>query len=131
MTLQSTTASSTGVTFGVSAHTSNAPLALTVVDAPLEHTLALNARTSNSPARVTLHTTYEGTFEARSSRWFRPTVEWDAEAKDPAGEGRNRRVQVRRVRGESVEGSAAWAEGGEERGHVVVETSNSPLRLKL
>ena len=40
-------------------------------------------------------------------------------------------LQVLRVRGESVKGSAAWAEGGEERGEVEVETSNSPLWLKL
>ena len=131
VTLQSTTASSTGGTFDVSAHTSNAPLALTVVDAPIEHALTLNARTSNSPARVTLHPTYEGAFDVRSSKWFRPTVEWDAEAQDPAGKGRRRTVQVQRVRGESVKGSAAWAEGGEERGEVDVETSNSPLWLKL
>ena len=85
VTLQSTAASSTGGTFDVSARTSNSPLSLTVVDAPVEHALALNAHTSNSPARVTLHPTYEGAFDVRSSRWFRSTVEWDAEAADPAG----------------------------------------------
>ncbi|PIL33801.1 hypothetical protein GSI_04426 [Ganoderma sinense ZZ0214-1] len=131
VTLQSTTASSTGGTFDVSARTSNAPLTLAVVDAPVEHALTLKARTSNSPARVTLHPTYEGAFDVQSSKWFRPTVEWDAEAHDPAGKDRRRSVQVKRVRGESVKGSAAWEEGGEERGEVEVDTSNSPLWLKL
>ena len=30
-----------------------------------------------------------------------------------------------------VQGVVHWAEGGEERGRVVVETSNSPLKLVL
>ena len=130
VSLVSNQSSTTGGNFHVAARASNAPLSLTVVDAPLDSMLLLAASTSNSPARVALHKTFQGTFDLSSSAVFRPEVDWSP-VNDPAEQDRRRRVRLDTIKGSRVRGGVEWEEGGEERGKVVVETSNSPLRLVL
>ena len=129
--LQSNTSSASGGKYDVLAHTSNGPLDLSVLDAPVDHTLALDAQTSNVGARVSLHKTFEGSFDLQSSRWFRPTVEWDKDVEDPAGKDRTRSVEFHSIRGGSAQGNAWWEKGNENKGSAKVVTSNAPLRLQL
>ncbi|KAI1790402.1 hypothetical protein LXA43DRAFT_513251 [Ganoderma leucocontextum] len=130
--LYSNASDATGGTFVVSARTANSPLKLTFVDAPVDSALHATMGTSNSPAQVTLHETYEGSFSLLSSTFFRPAVEWDKDPEDPAGRGRERTVKVNAVKDSLVTGDVFWGEKeAKEKGSVSVETSNSPLRLIL
>ena len=129
--LQSNTSSATGGKYDVLARTSNGPLDLSVLDAPVDHTLTLDAQTSNVGARVSLHKTFEGSFDLQSSRWFRPTVEWDQDVEDPAGKDRTRSVEFHSIRGGSAQGNAWWEKGNENKGSAKVVTSNAPVRLQL
>lgn len=130
ITLSSRAQDRTGGQFRVNAHTSNAPLELIFVDAPVDSMLTTSAQTENAPARVVLHKTYEGAFDLVSSTFFRPEVQWD-DVEDPKGTGRSRTVAIEPgVSSTAVRGSVTW----EERpgaGNVSVRTSNSPLRLLL
>ena len=110
--------------------TSNAPLHLQFFDAPVDSALGLQAETSNSPAEVSLHKTFEGEFELASSLFFVPEVQWHP-VDDPAGRGRERRVSVGQVSRSHVRGNVGWDEDGGRRGDVSVKTSNAPLRLFL
>ncbi len=130
MSLISNTSSASEGNFHVVGRTSNAPLSLTFVDAPVDSSLSLAASTSNSPARVVLHKTYEGTFDLASSLVFRPEVEWSP-VNDPTERDRHRRVRLDATKGTRVHGGVSWEEGGEDRGSAVIETTNSPLRLVL
>ncbi|KAI0753380.1 hypothetical protein C8Q80DRAFT_1249886 [Daedaleopsis nitida] len=123
--------SESGGTFHVVARSSNAPLTLTFVDAPADSTLSMTASTSNAPAHVTVHKTFEGSFDLASSSGFRPEVEW-APVGDPAGHNRTRRVVLDMARKASGKrGTVSWEETGKAKGRVVVETTNAPLRLVL
>ncbi|KAG5650856.1 hypothetical protein H0H81_010736 [Sphagnurus paluster] len=129
LTLQS--AQRTRGKFQVTATTSNAPIDLHFSDAPVDSTLLLDAHTSNAPANVKLHETFEGAFTASSSL-KRPTVFWQGHTADPAGKGRERKVSID-VRGTTVSGSVRW-EGENNKevlGDVRVGTSLAPLTLRL
>ncbi|KAI0740773.1 hypothetical protein C8Q76DRAFT_791175 [Earliella scabrosa] len=128
--LASNTSSNTHGKYTVNVRTANAPLHLTFVDAPVASALTLDAHTSNSPARVVLHKTYEGAFDLLTSMFFRPEVKWSP-VEDPAGRGRQRDVRFSTIGRGQVRGLVAWDEEGESRGTVKVETSNSPLQLTL
>lgn len=130
ISLASNTSDATKGKYWASAHTANAPLHLSFVDAPVDSTLTLDAHTANSPAEVSLHKTFEGKFELSSSVWFTPEVQWHP-VDDPAKRERKRRVSVSQVGRGHVQGNVAWAEEGETRGEVTVKTSNSPVRLHL
>ncbi|KAI0305350.1 hypothetical protein B0F90DRAFT_1815577 [Multifurca ochricompacta] len=95
--------------FVVSAQTSNSPLDVKFSDHAADATLKLDARTSNSPAKVHLHPSFEGTFKLRTSI-FGVNVNPDVKVEDPAGRGRKRRVNVKTIgRGARiVHGDAAW-----------------------
>lgn len=115
----------------MTARTSNAPLHLSFVDAPVEHSLTLDAYSTNSPAEVTLHKTYEGKFDLASSPFIKPVVSWGDDV-DPKGQGRKRFVHVETDSRNHVRGVAVWGlDAKEPRGSVKVETSNSPLHLTL
>lgn len=131
--LYSNASDAAGGAFTVNARTANSPLKLAVVDAPVDSTLFASAATSNSPAQVKLHETYEGSFSLLGSRFFRPVVEWNEDAEDPAGRGRERTVKVNAVKDSSVTGDVFWgkSDAKERPGTVSVGTSNSPLRLVL
>ncbi|KAI0800275.1 hypothetical protein C8Q74DRAFT_1364043 [Fomes fomentarius] len=130
ISLTSNTSGSASGDFRVVARSSNTPLTLTFVDAPADSALSLSASTSNAPTHVTLHKTFEGTFDLSSSSVFRPQVDWTP-ADDPTDGIRRRRVRLDTVKGSRVRGGISWVEGGEDRGQVVLETTNSLLRLTL
>ena len=130
ISLVSNTTDGTQGSYYTYARSSNAPGELSVVDAPPDSHLDLEARTSNSPLHVALHKTYEGTFDLLTSMWY-PNVEWQPDAEDPKGLGRTRRVHVDEIKGAHTTGYAAWASGGEKNGTVILRTSNSPVRLEL
>ena len=130
--LYSNTSDSTGGAFTVSARTSNSPLKLVFVDAPVDSILFVAAGTSNSPAQVRLHETYEGSFMLRGSTFFPPTVEWREGVQDPAGHGRERTVETKIINDSLVTGDVFWGEKAKKAGSVQwFEASNAPLRLAL
>ncbi|TFK83281.1 hypothetical protein K466DRAFT_267840 [Polyporus arcularius HHB13444] len=132
VTLKSNTSDASRGTFYITTRTENAPLYLTFVDAPVNSSLTVNVHTSNSPGHVTLHPTYEGTYDASSTLIFRPEVRWTA-VEDPSGRGARRivRLDENARTGPRVSGGVSWTHGGESKGRVTTETSNSPFRLDL
>lgn len=82
---------------------------------------------------MTLHEAYEGSFSLLASTFNRPVIAWNDDAEDPMGHGRKRTVRVNAVKDSLVTGHVFWGEkdGAKERGSVSLETSNSPLRLRL
>jgi len=129
----SSSATETTLTYHVEAKTSNSPLTINFATAPVGSTLDLDASTSNSPAKVSLHSTYEGIFNLSTSI-FRPQVVAAEEVEDPKGKERKRTVTIDRINGHNkVDGKVFWGdeEKSEAEGVVKVHTSNSPLILKL
>ncbi|CCM02993.1 uncharacterized protein FIBRA_05108 [Fibroporia radiculosa] len=124
---------SMGGTFDVDIHTSNSPMNVAFLEAPVDHTLNMKAHTSNSPARATLHKTYEGSFALSSSRFFRPSVHADNSVEDPAGHQRQRTVRTNTIAGSLVKGDVKWipSERETEVGRVEISTSNLGLDLFL
>lgn len=121
--------------FIVHARTSNSPLALNITEQAPDSVLNLEAHTSNSPAHVHLHPSFEGTFKLRTSV-FPPVVSPDEEVEDPAGLDRKRVVTVKTVGHGSgvVFGDVAWVPQDDEvapGGKVEVVTRNSPVHLSL
>ncbi|KAI0696204.1 hypothetical protein C8T65DRAFT_37507 [Cerioporus squamosus] len=130
VTLATNTSDGTQGKYHVTTRSSNAPLHVAFVDAPVDSALTAIAHTSNSPVHVALHETFEGRFDASTSSWFTPEVRWKP-VEDPAGRERKRDVRIDTVKRSHVHGSVYWDADGEERGSVTVETSNSPIRLDL
>jgi hypothetical protein len=119
----------------VQAHTSNSPLGLNFTDQAPDSQLLLKADTSNSPARVHLHPSFEGLFELRTTM-LPADVTADEDVADPAGRDRTRRVDVKTVGpgARIVHGDVAWIPQDEEvapGGKVKVSTTHSPLHLLL
>jgi hypothetical protein len=135
LALISTRSDETNGVFFVDARTSNSPLALNFTEQPPDALLKLEAHTSNSPARVQLHPSFEGTFKLRTSI-FPAFVSENDDVEDPAGRDRKRVVHVKTVgRGARiVHGDVEWVPEDEAvapAGRVEVSTSHSPLRLLL
>ncbi|PBK58817.1 hypothetical protein ARMSODRAFT_967407 [Armillaria solidipes] len=113
----------------VSAHTSNGPLQLKVLESPVDSKVKLDARTSNADAEVWLPPTYEGTYSLSTSH-MQPSLRV-GEMSDPAGRGRRRMVKQNTVRRGETVGEVYWDEHNRGRGTVLVRSSNGPLSLKL
>ena len=131
----STFKNSTSGAFTVVTRTSNAPLDVNFLDHAPDGLLKLDAHTSNSPAEVRLHPSFEGTLKLRTSL-FAATVSPDLEVEDPAGRGRTRSVDVSTIGRHSriVHGDVEWKpedEALKPDGKVEVSTSNSPLQVWL
>ncbi|KAH9944984.1 uncharacterized protein BXZ73DRAFT_38913 [Epithele typhae] len=112
--------------FAISAHTTDAPLALAVHELPAHAVLAVTATTSNAPAQVELPRTFEGGFVLTSSTFFRPTLN----VTDALG----RRVTSEAISRSSVCGAIRLGQHeseGEDEGMVDFQTSNAPIRLLL
>jgi len=133
LSLYTTSDSGIGGVFEADIHTSNSPLGIKLVQAPVDHTLHMKAHTSNSPVRAALHPTFEGTFRLSSSRFFRPTVHTNSSIEDPAGKDRRRSVDIKTIGSPVVEGLVRWlpAEREQHLGHVEISTSNLGLDLSL
>ncbi|KDR84319.1 hypothetical protein GALMADRAFT_237095 [Galerina marginata CBS 339.88] len=127
-----TSASGTGGSFDITTTTSNSPLRVTFSDSPVDSRLSLKASTSNSPATVSLHPAYEGTFTVQTSL-FGPTLRRKSDVEDPSGEGRERNVKFGSIgKGPRVlTGEVYWDEKRKDEGAVSVRTSNSPVVLEI
>jgi len=135
LSLVSTFENSTSGAFTVVTRTTNSPLDINFSDHAPDGLLKLDAHTSNSPAQVHLHPSFEGTLKLRTSI-FAPTVSPDLEVEDPAGRGRTRSVNVSTIGRHSriVHGDVEWKpedEALKPDGKVEVSTSNSPLQVRL
>ena len=128
--LYSTAESSEGGCFHVIARTSNAPLALSFPDAPLQSHLDVHARSSNQLVTVNAHKAYEGVFALRTSNAL-PQVKWDEEVEDPAGKGRERKVEIRHVGGNGIRGTTAWEGEPRGKGMIGVWSTNKEVMLNL
>ncbi|KAG7449929.1 uncharacterized protein BT62DRAFT_1049940 [Guyanagaster necrorhizus] len=113
----------------VSAHTSNGPLRVQVLESPVDSTVIFNARTSNAFAEVGLPPTYEGTFSLSTSH-MQPSLLVE-ETSDPAWRGRHRTVKQNTVRRGETIGEVYWDERNRVRGTATVRSSNGPVSLKL
>ncbi|PCH35700.1 hypothetical protein WOLCODRAFT_140032 [Wolfiporia cocos MD-104 SS10] len=132
ISLYSTSGSNTGGVFDVGIYTSNSPMHIAFLDAPVDHLLTMRAHTTNGPVLAALHETYEGTFSLRSSAFFRPTIQVDRSVEDPAGKGRQRVVDVRTLGRGFADGRVLWTPSERQNvGSVEVSTSNMGLDLRL
>jgi hypothetical protein len=135
LSLFSTFENTTSGAFTVVTSTSNSPLDVKFLEHAPDGLLKLDVHTSNSPAEVRLHPSFEGTLKLRTSL-FAATVSPDLEVEDPAGRGRTRSVNVSTVgrHSRSVYGEVEWKpedEALKPDGKVEVSTSNSPLYVRL
>ncbi|KAJ7072855.1 hypothetical protein C8F01DRAFT_262988 [Mycena amicta] len=126
-----------GGSFTAKAHTSNGQLSATLNSLPLDATLSLDARTSNTRAEVSLPLTYEGKFSVSTSNSAALVKRPSSSERDPACpdtgkcDGRRRTVNTRTVRKTAADGVVHWDKANAERGDVSVRTSNGPLTLVL
>jgi hypothetical protein len=120
---------STGGKFIVSTETSNSPLEVRFAEAPVDSVLHFSGRTSNSPAYVELHPTYEGSFHLQSSI-FRPQVDVTPGVQDPKGEQRERKVRFSNV-GKDIAGTVRWVGDDDSEGRGSVELKTSVMRAHL
>ena len=126
--LRITQPSETSSSFSVLTHTSNSPLDVAFRDAPIDSLLAYRGSTSNSPANVLLHPTFQGHFTlATHSAWLSPVIH-QHQVDDPAGKGRNRFVSYRNLQGYAM-GDIVWGNTDGEKGEVDLATSNARLTL--
>jgi hypothetical protein len=119
----------------VHARTSNSPLRLDFTDQAPDSQLRLEAHTTNAPAYVHLHPSFEGLFKAQTTI-LPAVVAPDENVADPAGRGRTRRVDVKRIGrgGRIVHGEVAWIPQDKvvaPAGRVEISTTHSPLHLFL
>ncbi|KDQ26040.1 hypothetical protein PLEOSDRAFT_1046098, partial [Pleurotus ostreatus PC15] len=119
---------SSGGIYSIKTTTSNAALGVDFPTAPVNSTLSLDSKTSNAPATVSLHPTYEGRFDLLSSL-FTPVLE-KSSADDPSGRGRERTIESHSSRG-VLSGRVQWAGSNESEGRVQVKSSIAPVVLKF
>lgn len=133
VSLVAETKGNTGGKFNVVARSSNSPVDVKFDTAPIDSVLHVDVHTSNSPARLTLHPTFEGSFSLHTGAWFPTTVQQrNEDEEDPAGKDRKRTLELRTIRRGSTEGSVAWTPSErEELGTAVLTSSNSPVALYL
>jgi len=133
--LSLSTPSGEGGKFTVDTTTTNVGLDVTFVNAPLDSVLLHHARTTNGRVTVTLHETYEGEFQAATSKWFKADVKF-LPAADPSGKERKRGTLVQSDRN-YFSGNTKWVDtknpdhGKKTGSNVVLSTTNSPITLNL
>ncbi|KAF8589476.1 hypothetical protein K439DRAFT_1612703 [Ramaria rubella] len=122
--------------FSVSAKTSNGPLDVTFPDAPsspFSH-LEFTGKTSNSPANIKLHATYEGSISLSTSSHSESSLLSQRNSQDPSGKGRHRTVDIRKMVKGALDAGVWWGDDsnkGEGKGKVVVKTSNAKNTVDL
>ncbi|KAJ6536928.1 hypothetical protein B0H19DRAFT_962541 [Mycena capillaripes] len=129
VSLTSTTDSSSGA-FDVSARTTNAPLRLNILSAPVDSLVTIDGATALDAAHVKLPTTFEGALSAQTSL-ASVNVDFAEGVEDPKGEGRTRTFRVNRVTHGTVKGAVGWSENGMRRGRVDVTSSMAPVTIEL
>jgi len=117
-----------GGAFDVTTRTSNAQVELKFPKAPVDSKLNLKSKTSNAQAEISLHRTYEGTFELETSN--SDIIINDGNFPDPKGQGRKHYIDLKKYSKRSASGEIRWGSKlNQERGTVVSSTSNDKLSL--
>ncbi|KAH8103839.1 hypothetical protein BXZ70DRAFT_904994 [Cristinia sonorae] len=98
----------TGGSFDIKTTTTNASIDLTFPICPTSARLSLDAHSSNAPVNITLHPSYEGSFDLKASTWMGTSVKYQDVIEDPAGKGRQRLVEVLDDKKGHAEGSVQW-----------------------
>lgn len=121
--------------FHVTARTSNAGVILAVPTQPPNSILTLTGQASNGVSRLVLGAAFEGDFSLSTSNAMSLVDDRSEGVEDPAGLGRERHVDVRRVGpGGSVSGKVWWGDGNVGRGptgYARLTSSNAPVTLEL
>lgn len=112
----------------MTASTTNNALRLAFPKSPVDSTLKLSARTTNGPATVSLHPSYEGSFQLSSTQFLPKVVKHDVS--DPSGRERQRRVEYGSSSRTALSGKVSWS-AKEGPGSVLVGTTNAYLTLDL
>ncbi|KAJ7798637.1 hypothetical protein B0H14DRAFT_3492331 [Mycena olivaceomarginata] len=124
-------------TFRVKTETSNAKLTGRIASAPLNSAIMVNAKSSNDATSLLLPITYEGTFELSTSNAGILVDQLNPKERDPACgadaecKGRNRSLHMTNISKRSATGSVFWDKENENRGKVVVTTSNNPVTVHV
>ncbi|KAJ2918196.1 hypothetical protein MD484_g2231, partial [Candolleomyces efflorescens] len=129
--LTSTSEDGTGGNFTVGLATVKAPIDLSFPSAPINNTLYLGASTVLSPANITLHPTFEGTFSLKTLLASATLNAKKGPESDPEGRGRSRGLEVFQHGYGKLDGVTWWAEDRKWAGHVKVESTLSPVVLSL
>jgi len=117
--------------FTVSAITSNSDLLFDLLSLPYESSLKLEAKTSNSNAKVKLPQTFEGQFTLDTSN-NAPSMERHSERdRDPAGRGRTRQVDDKSRLRNFWQGNVYWDKDHENLSDAKIRTSNGKAILVL
>ena len=98
---------------------------------PVDAHLTLKGHSSNGPVRAYVHEAFEGRYDIATSRWFQTKVEMRTTTSDPAGKGRARHGTSQGTRRGEAHGSIWWDQANQNKGHVELTTSNSPVSLVL
>ncbi|KAJ6576462.1 hypothetical protein DFH09DRAFT_914485, partial [Mycena vulgaris] len=125
------TSSGTGGNFRVKTDNSNGPLTTQVVSCPVDGVLSLEAKTSNSPASVTLPPTYEGGFTLTTSNAGADVRRLAPNEQDPAGQGRQRVLEMKKATGSKSAGAVYWDKKHIHRGGVTLKSSNGSVSIHL
>lgn len=120
--------SENGGSYAVTASTTNSPLRVAFPTSPVDSTLKLSATTTNSPAAVSLHPSYEGSFELSTTQFLPKLVKHDAS--DPSGRERKRNVELGSTSRGSLRGRVSWSDN-EGPGSVFVKSTNAFITLEL
>ncbi|PIL33798.1 hypothetical protein GSI_04423 [Ganoderma sinense ZZ0214-1] len=120
--------------YAVSASTQNGAVDLSFPEQPVDSTLTLSARTSNSPAMVRLNPAFEGQFElgtANGPVTFAP----DKNVADPAHRGRTRSWMLSERTMRAWRGLVTWGFPNDPdrnlKGWARVETLNDMVELRV
>ncbi|KAJ2917684.1 hypothetical protein MD484_g2719, partial [Candolleomyces efflorescens] len=109
--------------FSISTFNKRGSIDIDFGEAPLNHTLYLDAHTSFSNVKVALPTTYEGKWAMKALHPFREIVDTRRSYKDPTGDERNRILWVDREGLFKQEGAVSW-------GRRVEKTPEGEVQLK-
>ncbi|KAI1788343.1 hypothetical protein LXA43DRAFT_1025928 [Ganoderma leucocontextum] len=132
ISLISTAPNAIGGAFNVTASTTNGPLTVAFQDAPANSVLNASLQTCNGPARVAMHSTFEGRYELHGFAFSRPSFRV-LPAQDPTGRRRRRDMATTHTGMGVVCGYVRWqpslagGNGQAREGYVRVRTTNAPL----
>jgi hypothetical protein len=132
-----TTTSGKAGAFNVKAETSNAGLTAKIASAPLDSVLAVEGKTSNNRASMTLPSTYEGSFSVITSNGPMAVQRVNPDEEDPACgsdkkcKSRSRTIHTTSADKRRIQGKVYWDEQNANRGTVALQTSNAPATVYL